>query len=683
MSPLPPRLTRRRMLVAGGVVVGAAALAGERLGSAGAVKPELGSFAHVYAAGFPASPSGGWGDEWSPLHYEGRLSADGGSARFHVPDGLPGAAKHQPMPVQLLDHECGDCEQLATFTADDTTLRPGLMAAGRGPFEFLAVTAEDGRLVLARYGREGRDVLERAPASPLSPGAAVHVRLARAGGRVRARMWPAGTGEPDWQIDAAAAAEGATPGIVVVQPESRLASTLAVAGYALGSPTAFRPTPPATVMTLSGIPAAAGKDRFTTAARVWSAYPARVEFEWSTDPAFAQARSTTAGDLTGPPYTARTTLPLPAGERLHWRARLTSPAGETAVTEAHEVSLPAPGGPLVLLAASCVQVMGPPPNDGYRRLLEAAPKPPAALVFQGDLGYANNQTDAAYAEAADYFADRFGRFLADPQFAELRRQVPTGFTIDDHDYGPENNADRTNVAQWAIALWNRIHADPSTRGYFDFRLGDVHCLTLDGRRYSDPVHDPDTPEKTKLGREQLAWMRGVLEESDAALFVVFSADSFAHRENPRHPELEGARLDCFAGGWPAEYRRVMTLFMDQQLRGRRVVVLSGDAHGLRIHYHPDPGTRFGAAGLSIVEFICSGLRPLLWSGPVPTDPTLDTRRNVTGHPGAGLMEIDPPGAAGRSIVLRAVNAVRSEPLDAFPPLRIGFRPGDDPAAATS
>jgi hypothetical protein len=123
--------------------------------------------------------------------------------------------------------------------------------------------------------------------------------------------------------------------------------------------------------------------------------------------------------------------------------------------------------------------------------------------------------------------------------------------------------------------------------------------------------------------------------------------------------------------------------MDVQLGGRRVVVMSGDAHGLRIHYHPDPKRRAQARQLSIVEFICSGLRPRLWSGAEPGDPTLDPRRYVLGRPGAGMLTVDPQASAGRSVTLRAIDVDAGRPPDAFPPLRVGFAPGDDRAAATA
>ena len=126
---------------------------------------------------------------------------------------------------------------------------------------------------------------------------------------------------------------------------------------------------------------------------------------------------------------------------------------------------------------------------------------------------------------------------------------------------------------------------------------------------------------------------------------MYSADIFASRPN----------LDCFLFGWPDEYRRLMTAFMDAQLRGVRVVILSGDAHGLRIHHHPDPAARAQAAGLSIVEFVCSGLSPRSWDPATADDQTLDPQRSAMLHRGLGMIDIDPAGTPGRSVTLRAIS----------------------------
>jgi hypothetical protein len=56
---------------------------------------------------------------------------------------------------------------------------------------------------------------------------------------------------------------------------------------------------------------------------------------------------------------------------------------------------------------------------------------------------------------------------------------------------------------------------------------------------------------------------------------------------------------------------------------------------------------------------------------------------VIGRPGAGMLVIEPAGAAGRSVTLRAITVDRAEPPDAFPPLRLEFAPGDDRRAAAA
>ncbi|HEY2790665.1 MAG TPA: alkaline phosphatase D family protein [Gaiellales bacterium] len=674
MSRPPRRLTRAQAIGGAAAAAVAAAVAAREIAKGGTAAPALDPARHTYSRDFAArAPGRGWGGEWAALHYE-RLSIAGGAAVFSVPRGLAGVAADQPMPVFLTDRDCSRSEQLATFAITDPSLRPGVLLRRTGPFEYLGVTVEPGRMVVCEYGRERRHVL--AAVTVVGPPANVqlHLRVRAQGTRLQATVWRAGDSEPQAQLAVPVPAGSGGCGVLLVHPTSLRPCRLRLTHYALGSDDAFAATPPMAVMTLTGLPDVAGGGG-RAIARVWSALPARAAIEWSQDPAFTTPAVGTAAHLAEPPYTHAETLRLEPGRPVYWRAELRSETtGAVTRTEPHRVEAHTAGRPLVLLAASCAQFTGAPENAGYDRLLEAAPAAPAALVYQGDIGYPNNARDACYAAAPDFFADRFGRLLHQPEFARFRRSVPAGFTMDDHDYGPVNNADRTTVEPWTWALWNRIHADPAPLGYFDFRVGDVHCLTLDGRRYCDPVTTPNSPAKTKLGRAQFDWMEGILRSSDAAMFVVFSADIFATRSDLRtHQRVN----DCFIFGWPDEYRRAMALFMDVQLGGRRVLVMSGDAHGLRVHYHPDPRARPQAARLAVVELVCAGLRARLWSGADPGDRSLDPRRYVLGRSGAGMLVIDPPGTADRSVTVRAIDVDAALPADAFPPLRIGFAPGDD------
>ena len=46
-----------------------------------------------------------------------------------------------------------------------------------------------------------------------------------------------------------------------------------------------------------------------------------------------------------------------------------------------------------------------------------------------------------------------------------------------------------------------------------------------------------------------------------------------------------------------------------------------------------------------------------------------------------MLVIEPPGSPGRSLTMRAIQVEQTQPPDAFPPLRLGFAPGDDRRAA--
>jgi phosphodiesterase/alkaline phosphatase D-like protein len=459
---------------------------------------------------------------------------------------------------------------------------------------------------------------------------------------------------------------GGTPGVLLVAPEDRKPGSLLVSRYVLTA-RRFRSTTPQAALLVTGTPQANG-DAITVSLRAASDVPASIQFEWSSDPSFSGGVERSPVHRPGPPFSARDQIVLANPRPVYWRARFVATGSRTTSLSRTQQYTPQLGsGRLVMAAASCAQLWQQPGYKGLGRLLDVAPAQPAILVYQGDLGYPGNSRFSSYIEAPDFYFERFTRTLDDPHFETLRHRGPVGFTGDDHDYCQQNNAPPSRFPKWSVPLWNHVHADPSIRGYYDFRFGDVHCLTLDGRRYADPMEQPNTPAKTKLGTTQRDWLESKLATTDASLAVVYSADIFASRPNP----------DCFLFGWPDEYRRLMTAFMDAQLRGVRVVILSGDAHGLRIHHHPDPAVRAQAAGLSIVEFICSGLSPRSWEPATVDDGTLDPLRSVMHHRGLGMIDIDPAGTPGRSVTLRAISGDQGGPNDLFPPLVLDYAPTPD------
>ena len=224
------------------------------------------------------------------------------------------------------------------------------------------------------------------------------------------------------------------------------------------------------VMTLTGVPEGDAGDGGRAIARCGARFRRWPPSNGATSPASREPACGAAVDLAEPPYTHAETLRLASGRPVYWRAALRSPTTGASRIPSRTASKPTPATGRWCCSRRAAPSSPARPERGLRRLLEAAPAAPAAIVYQGDIGYPNNACDACYAAAPDYFADRFGRLLHQPEFARFRRSVPVGFTMDDHDYGPANNADRTTVEPWTWALWNRIHADPAPLGYFDFRV---------------------------------------------------------------------------------------------------------------------------------------------------------------------------------------------------------------------
>ncbi len=607
----------------------------------------------------------GWGRRWYARHYSLVFDVRNGRGRLHLPAGLRSTAPNQPVPVFLLDHECRDGTQELHFQVTHGGLRPGLVLHRRDAFHYLAATVEGHRLVLASYSRTERHVLAHARVAALGGGAHV-LRVTVSGRMLRAGLWRAGK-PPRMQLAARLPAlGGGTPGVLLVAPADRKPGSLLVSRYVLTAGR-FRATIPQAALLVTGTPQANGGE-ITVGLRAAADVPASIQFEWSPDPSFGRAVKRSSVHRPGPPFSARDQIVLADPAPVYWRARFVATRGRTTGLSRTQTYTPQPGsGRIVMGATSCAHLWQQPVYAGLGRLLRVAAAQPALVVYQGDLGYAGNSRFSSYLEAPDFYFERFTRTLSDPHFEMVRHRGPVGFTGDDHDYSQENNAPPSRFPRWSVPLWNHVHADPSALGYYESRLGDVHCMTLDGRRYADPVGQPNTPAKTKLGTTQRDWLESRLATTSASLVVVYSADIFASRPNP----------DCFLFGWPNEYHRLMTAFMDAQLRGVRVVILSGDAHGLRIHHHPDPAGRAQAAGLSIVEFICSGLSPRSWAPATPDDGTLDPSRSVMHHRGLGMIDIDPPGARGRSVTLRAISGEEGGPDDLFPPLVLDYAPTPD------
>lgn len=144
---------------------------------------------------------------------------------------------------------------------------------------------------------------------------------------------------------------------------------------------------------------------------------------------------------------------------------------------------------------------------------------------------------------------------------------------DDHDYGMNNQDRRNPIKDEALKIFEDYWANPSyglsgvPGVFFRYSYGQVDFFFLDDRFYRDPDPQPQSPEKTMLGAEQLAWLQSELVASTAIFKVLVSGGGWS--------EAKGETGDSWAA-FVDERNKIFDFVRDQEITG--VVLLAGDTH---------------------------------------------------------------------------------------------------------
>lgn len=202
-------------------------------------------------------------------------------------------------------------------------------------------------------------------------------------------------------------------------------------------------------------------------------------------------------------------------------------------------------------------------------------KDPLFFIHLGDLHYENINVN----NVASFLA-AFDAFQSQPNPAQLIRKVPTLYTWDDHDYGP-NDSHAASPGRAAACEAYRIRVphpplvEPETTGavYFTHRVGRVLFIVTDQRSRASNKTAADNSSKTILGTAQKTWMKGVLADPANSDTLFVWACSRAWGGVP----TSGA--DHW-GGFTTE-RTELADFVKANCPGR-FVVLSADMHSLAI-----------------------------------------------------------------------------------------------------
>ena len=208
---------------------------------------------------------------------------------------------------------------------------------------------------------------------------------------------------------------------------------------------------------------------------------------------------------------------------------------------------------------------------------------PHALLMLGDNVYIDDPEHSLTQRFCYY--RRFSR----PEWRELVGGRGVYAIWDDHDFGLDDSfgGPETHEPAWKPEVWKIFTENwnnPSYGGgpeqpgvWFDFQIGDVHFIMLDGRYYREPNgrfpnnHPAQSENPSMLGPVQLAWLKETLENSDATFRIIASPVPWADGSAPRGRQ----KFDKWEG-FPAERQAIFDHIAEHEING--VVLISGDRH---------------------------------------------------------------------------------------------------------
>ena len=195
---------------------------------------------------------------------------------------------------------------------------------------------------------------------------------------------------------------------------------------------------------------------------------------------------------------------------------------------------------------------------------------PRALLLLGDNVYIDDPETPAMQRFHYY------RRQSQPEWAKLAKQVPIYAIWDDHDFTTNDGwgGPAIETPAWKRDVWEIFKENwdnPSYGGgeenpgcWFDFNLGDIHFIMLDGRYYRE---SPQTENPSMLGPVQMAWLKNALTKP-AKFTVICSNVPFA-------PGVKKGSKDTW-DGYAAERSTIYQFIADQKIPG--VIILSADRH---------------------------------------------------------------------------------------------------------
>ena len=205
---------------------------------------------------------------------------------------------------------------------------------------------------------------------------------------------------------------------------------------------------------------------------------------------------------------------------------------------------------------------------------------PDILLLLGD----NIYSDAPESPEMQHFC--YYRRQSRPEFRKLVASTPVYTIWDDHDFGVNDCSygPDINIPAWKKPVWNVFRNNWVNPGYgsekapgcyYDFQLGDIHFIMLDGRFYRDKQNKKKKKEAaakkkapSMLGKQQKRWLLETLRGSKATFRVLCSPVPWVFA-------AKGNSLDTW-NGFKEERNEIFSFLAKEKIEG--VVLMSADRH---------------------------------------------------------------------------------------------------------
>ena len=195
---------------------------------------------------------------------------------------------------------------------------------------------------------------------------------------------------------------------------------------------------------------------------------------------------------------------------------------------------------------------------------------PRAVLLLGDNVYIDDP------ETPEMQRFHYYRRQSQPEWMRLAKRVPIYGIWDDHDFttndgwgGPAIDEPKWKREVWKIFKENYDNpyyggGDKQPGCWFDFWIGKVHFVLIDGRYYRE---SPKGDNPSMLGPAQQKWLKKTLKKP--ATFTVFCTNV------PMTPKVKPGSKDTW-DGFSAEREKIFQFIAKQKIPG--VIILSADRH---------------------------------------------------------------------------------------------------------